>query len=254
MKKKGLNMEFLNFLDTIKLPFELPILLHPITVHFAISLPIIVLLLEITNLFIKRPYLNVISSTFLFLIILIFTAAFFAGKTDGSHVFSMLSTDGQEELKLHKKIGMYLVYFSFFVFLAKILSIFIKKDWMKGIFFLFLIGFIGLTLKQGKDGGELVYEYGANVEIVSKMDDKIMELEDQLDSCKSELEKIKSQSETKPLQESEEKPSIQTENIEKTQPQQTIEENKENQQNIKQEENIQQKEEQTQTNENNSTH
>jgi len=71
-------MEFLNFLDTIKLPFELPILLHPVTVHFAIAIPIIILLLEISYLLIKKHDLNVISSTFLFLDVLCFTAAFFA--------------------------------------------------------------------------------------------------------------------------------------------------------------------------------
>lgn len=210
-------MDFINFLDTIKLPFELPILIHPITVHFAIALPIIILLLEITNLFIKRPYLNVISSTFLFLVILIFTAAFFTGKADGSHAFSLLSTEGQEELKVHKTLGMYLVYLTVFVFIVKILSIFIKKDWMKGIYFLFLIAFIGLTLKQGKDGGELVYEYGANVEMVSKMDDKIMELEDQLDSCKSELEKLKISKEQEvkePEIKQEEQKEIETQKIE----------------------------------------
>ncbi len=182
-------MEFLNFLDTIKLPFELPILLHPVTVHFAIAIPIIIFLLEITNLLIKKPYINVISSTFLFLVVLVFTAAFFAGKADGTHAFSLLSPEGKEELKVHKTLGMYLVYLSVFVFVLKLLSLVIKKEWMKGIFFLSLIAFIGLTLKQGKYGGELVYEYGTNVEMVSKLDDKLMEMEDEVDELKSKLQK-----------------------------------------------------------------
>ncbi|WP_187647070.1 DUF2231 domain-containing protein [Nitrosophilus labii] len=180
-------MEFLNFLDTIKLPFELPILLHPVTVHFAITLPIIILILEIVNLFIKRPYLNIITSSFLFFVIFIFTAAFFAGKADGSHAFSLLSPEGQEELKLHKTIGMYLVYATVFVFLLKLLSMAIKKDAAQAVYMVALLVFIGITLKQGKDGGELVYEYGANVEAISKMDDKIMELEDKIDELETKL-------------------------------------------------------------------
>ncbi len=185
-------MEYLNFLDTIKLPFELPILIHPVTVHFAIALPIIILILEIVNLFIKRPYLNIITSSFLFFVIFIFTAAFFAGKADGSHAFSLLSPEGQEELKLHKTIGMYLVYATVFLFLLKLLSMAIKKDAAQAVYMVALLVFIGVTLKQGKDGGELVYEYGANVEAISKMDDKIMELEDKIDELETKLKECSS--------------------------------------------------------------
>ncbi|WP_281950539.1 DUF2231 domain-containing protein [Nitrosophilus kaiyonis] len=181
-------MDFIYFLDKIKLPFELPLLMHPITVHFAIAIPIVILILELFNLIVKRPSITRFTTSFLFIIILIYIVAFFAGKSDGGHAFSLLSTEGQEELKTHKLLGMYLVYLSVIVFIVKVISIFVKKEWMIGIYFLILLAFIGLTLKQGKDGGELVYKYGANVKIVSQMDDKIMELEDELDECKSKLE------------------------------------------------------------------
>ena len=184
-------MEFLNFLDTIKLPFEVPLLLHPPIVHFAIALPIIVLLLEVVNLFIKRPYLNKITSSFLFLIMFIFILAFFTGKADGSNAFSLLSPEGKEELKLHKTIGMYLVYATIIVFLLKLISIFIKKRALQIIYMLSLVAFIGVTFKQGKDGGELVYEYGANVETILEMGDKIMELEDKVDELNEKIEELK---------------------------------------------------------------
>ena len=190
-------MDFIYFLDNIKLPFELPLLIHPITVHFAIAIPIVILLLEIFNLFVKRPSIDRFTTTFLFLLILIYVAAFFAGKADGSHAFSLLGKEGQEELKVHKTLGMFLVYLTVIVFLVKVVSLFVKKNWMMGIYIFLLIGFIGLALKQGKDGGELVYEYGANVEMVSKMDDKIMELEDELDECKTKLEEATKKEEVK---------------------------------------------------------
>ncbi len=187
-------MEFLNILDTVKLPFEIPLLIHPITVHFAISLPIIVLILELANLFFKRRAIDYMNIFFLVMITLVFTAAFFAGKADGSHVFAMLSPEGQEELKLHKQIGMYLVYASAILLLFKLLAIAVKRREITGIFTVLLLAFIGVTLKQGKDGGELVYEFGANVEAVSKLDDKIMELEDSIDELKEKLKECEQKS------------------------------------------------------------
>ncbi|BAF70345.1 DUF2231 domain-containing protein [Nitratiruptor sp. SB155-2] len=182
-------------LNSIKLPFEIPLLLHPPIVHFAIAIPVIVLLLEIANLIVKRKCVGVISSLLLLLATLIYFAAFFTGKTDGSEAFSLLSHDGQAELKEHKLLGTYLVYGITILFILKLIIAAINNKIAKIVFTLLVAIFVGFALKQGKDGGELVYKYGANVQAVSAMDDKIMELEDELDSCKSELEKAK---ETKP--------------------------------------------------------
>ena len=197
-------MEYLNYLnlDKMKLPFELPLLLHPISVHFLVAIPIIILLLELVNLYLKRPYLNKITASFWFLLIFIFVFAFFAGKTDGSHAFSLLSDEGQKELKEHKQLGMILVYLSLVPFFVKLLSMAIKTRAMQIVYLITLLAFIGGILKQGYDGGELVYKYGANVKMVSKMDDKIMDLEDEVDelkeklnSCQNSLQELKSKEE-----------------------------------------------------------
>ncbi|BCD60552.1 MULTISPECIES: DUF2231 domain-containing protein [unclassified Nitratiruptor] len=182
-------------LNSIKLPFEIPLLLHPPIVHFAIAIPVIVLLLEIANLIVKRKCVGVISSLLLLLATLIYFAAFFTGKTDGSEAYALLSHDGQAELKEHKLLGLYLVYGISLLFILKLIIAAINNKIAKIVFTLLVAIFVGFALKQGKDGGELVYKYGANVQAVSTMDDKIMELEDELDSCKSELKKAK---ETKP--------------------------------------------------------
>ena len=197
-------MELVQLLDSIKLPFELPLLLHPPIVHFAIAIPIVVLLLEFSNLFVKRKCVGVISSLLLLLATLIYFAAFFAGKTDGSEAYSLLSSDGQKELKAHKLLGIYLVYGISALFLIKLIFAAINNRIAKIFFVILLAVFVGFTLKQGKDGGELVYEYGANVKAVSTMDDKIMELEDKLDSCKSELEKAQKTSKAKETAKAEE--------------------------------------------------
>lgn len=149
------------------LPIEIPVLLHPVTVHFAVALPVILLLVEIINLFMKRRALNVTSSILIILIGLIFFAAFLTGKTDGKEAFSMLSDAGKEELGEHKLLGIYLVYATGVLLLFKIISLLVKKVWGKAVYLLLLIAFIVLTFLQGKDGGELVYEYGANVKALA---------------------------------------------------------------------------------------
>ncbi len=184
--------ELIALLDGIKLPFEIPLLVHPVTVHFAIALPIIALLLEASNIFVKRRCVGVISSILLFIAVLIYVAAFFTGKTDGSEAYSLLSSEGKEELKEHKLLGMYLVYGAAVIFLLKLIFAAISSRIAKIVFTIILAVFVGFALKQGKDGGELVYKYGANVQAVSSMDDKVMELEDELATCKEELEKVKS--------------------------------------------------------------
>jgi len=62
----------------------------------------------------------------------------------------------------------------------------IQRGMMKGLFLLILILFVAGILKQGKEGGELVYKYGANVKIVKTMDDEMFDLKDELNDYKEE--------------------------------------------------------------------
>ena len=183
--------ELIALLDGIKLPFEIPLLLHPVAVHFAIALPIVALLLEVSNIFVKRKCVGVISSLLLLLAALVYIAAFFTGKTDGSEAYSLLSAEGKAALKEHKMLGIYLVYGAGAIFVLKLIFAAISSRVAKLIFTILLAVFVGFALKQGKAGGELVYKYGANVQAVSNLDDKVMELEDELDSCKAKLNKAK---------------------------------------------------------------
>ncbi len=208
--------QLVHLLDGIKLPFHLPLLMHPPLVHFAIALPIIALLLEISNIFIKRRCIGVISSLLLLLAVFVYLGAFFAGKNDGSHAFDLLSDAGQAELKEHKLFGIYLVYGIGVVFILKLIFASINKTLAKAIFALILAIFVALALKQGKDGGELVYKYGANVAPVAAMDDKIMNLEDKvdtlqsdLDSCTTKLQKAQSAAAQTPASTQEEAPATQ---------------------------------------------
>ncbi len=179
-------MDLIGLIDSIKLPVEIPLLLHPVTVHFAIAIPVIVMLLEIVNLFTKRKCMGVISTLLLLLATGIYFAAVMTGKVDGSEAAALLSPEGKEELKEHKTLGIYLLYSMGALFVLRLIIAAFQGILAKLFFIVVLAIFLGFMFRQGKDGGELVYTYGANVKAVSVMDDKVMELEDELESCKSQ--------------------------------------------------------------------
>lgn len=171
------------------LPFDIPLLSHPPIVHFAIALPILILFLEAANLFMKRRAVSVISFSFLTLLIIVLFGAYFAGKVDGKNAIDLMSSDAEEILKEHKLLGTYLVYGSIVLLILKLLSI-TKVGALKVLYMLSLIGFIAATVHQGEEGGELVYEHGTNVERANLLDDKVFDLEEQVDELKAKIEEL----------------------------------------------------------------
>jgi uncharacterized membrane protein len=199
-------------LPQIVLPFDIPVLLHPPVDHFIIALPLIILLLEIVNLVIKKRAIGVTSFFLLILTVVAAAAAYFTGSVDGKEAFPLLNEAAQGELKAHKLFGTYLMLASAIVLVFKLLSVMIQKGLMKTLYLLILILFVAGILKQGKEGGDLVYKYGVNVE-------KVQELDSELDDLKEELEEL--QAVDKPLK-AEEKEAVVT--VEKTKlPEKTVE-------------------------------
>jgi len=164
----------------IPLPFDIPALMHPPVDHFIIALPIIVLLLEIINLFAKKRAIGVISFFLLILTVVAAVAAYLTGTADGKAAWDLLSEVGQSELKDHKVLGTYLMLASGVVLVFKLLSSMIQRGLMKALFLFVLIFFVVGILKQGKEGGELVYKHGANVKIVKIKDDALFDCQDDL--------------------------------------------------------------------------
>ncbi len=165
---------------------EIPLLMHPPLTHFAVVLPIFILLLELINIIVKRRGLTATAFIFFTLLIVVYVAAFITGKTDAKEAFDMLTQNGQDTLKEHKLIGIYLMLSTVVLVFAKLFSMAIKKWWMKLIYLLILTGFVAAVLYQGKEGGELVYKHGANVQRVQVLDDKVFDLEDQIDDLKNQ--------------------------------------------------------------------
>ena len=178
------------------LGFDIPVLMHPPLVHFAIVIPVFILILEIINIFMKRRGLTVTTFVFFTLLIVIFFAAFVTGKTDGSEAWDMLTKAGQADLKEHKLIGIYLLLASVVVLFLKLFAMALRTWWMKLLYLLVLIGFVGAVLYQGKEGGELVFKHGANNERVLDLSNEIDDLNDEIDELKEAAEEAKSQEAT----------------------------------------------------------
>ena len=141
----------------IALPFEIPHMIHPLFVHFAIALPVILLILELINLVAKRRLLTGINFFFMLLIVVVFAGAYLSGVTDAKDI-------NLEAIEAHKQLGVYLVYGSLVVLFFKLISMVIDKIQIKIFFYLALIAFIATSFIEGKRGGELVYKYGVNVQ------------------------------------------------------------------------------------------
>jgi uncharacterized membrane protein len=180
----------------ITLPFDIPVLLHPPLVHFAIVLPVVILLLEFANLFMRKRAISVVSLSLLTLLVIVLFGAFFTGKVDGSEAFSAMSADAKGVLKEHKLLGTYLAYGSLFLVLLKFLNL-TKNATLKVLYMLVLVGFVLVTLHQGKEGGELVFEHGTNVAAVAELDEKAFDLQEEVDELNEELEELKAEKEQK---------------------------------------------------------
>ena len=189
-------------LPQIELPFAIPTLVHPAVVHFAIAIPIIVLLLEFYNLFAKRKSIGGFSFLLLLITVAVLITAYLTGSVDGKEAYDLLSTDGQAELKAHKLLGVYVLFVSIAVIVFKLLAM-TGKGFFRFLFFISLIGLIAISLKQGKDGGELVYEHGANVQIIKDMKFDLDDLKEELAEIEEEAdakkEAVKSQAVEAPV-------------------------------------------------------
>jgi len=179
-------------LPTLPLPFPvteaIPVLLHPVTVHFAVVLPLVILILELINLVTKRKALTITIYVLFVLLVVVFVGAYSTGVIDGKNGGLLVSDEGLEHLKAHKNIGIYLLYLSALPIFLKLLTLAVKKPWAKIVYLVSFVAIIALTVYQAKEGGELVYEYGLNVEAKVALDDKVEELQDEMDEMKETYE------------------------------------------------------------------
>jgi uncharacterized membrane protein len=181
-------------LPTVELPFDIPVLLHPAVVHFAIALPVVILLLELINLILRKKAISGVSFFLILLTVVVSIGAYFTGLVDGKEAYPALSEAAKEALSEHKTLGTYLMLASGVLLLLKLLAMLAGKGILKGLYLLVLIAFVVGIFEQGKEGGELVYKYGMNVEQVKTLDDKIFDLEEALEEAAEKTETVKEES------------------------------------------------------------
>jgi uncharacterized membrane protein len=186
-------------LPKITLPFEVPVLLHPLTVHFLVAIPVVILLLEVMNLLMKKKAVGGVSFFLIVLTVLASAAAYITGLADGKEAFETLGDAAKSALSEHKLLGTYLLLASGVLLLLKLLAMTGNK-FLKALYILSLIAFVVVIFKQGKEGGDLVYKHGLNVQQVKVLDDRVFDLEEELEEAKASLEKTP-EVETKTVQE-----------------------------------------------------
>jgi len=171
--------------------------LHPAIVHFAIAIPIVIILLEIINLFFKKRALSVFSLFLIFVLAIIMVGAYFTGGADGKEAFPLLSEAVKGDLKEHKLLGTYLAYASVALLVLKLLFMALSNTIARLFFVIIVIGFTATTLKQGYEGGELVFKYGVNNEAVANIASDKDDLKDELDELQEKYDELKESSSTK---------------------------------------------------------
>ena len=170
-------------LPKIELPFDVAVLLHPSVVHFLVALPVVILLLEIMNLLLKKKAVGGVSFFLLLLTLLASVGAYFTGLVDGKEAYPTLNEVAKTALAEHKLLGTYLMLGTGVLLFLKLLAMTGNKV-LKALYIFALIAFVVVMFKQGKEGGELVYKYGLNVQAVQALDDKIFDLEEALEDLK----------------------------------------------------------------------
>ncbi|MDA7817842.1 hypothetical protein N9A28_06595 [Sulfurimonas sp.] len=138
-------------------------MIHPAVAHFAISLPLISLVLGLIYLYKPTEFMSKVSTRFLAFAAIFIVGAFFTGKEDGMEVYKFLSGDGKSLLLQHKEYGLYLVISLPVIALIKIFGC--KKEMFKvEVVAVVLLALVSAGIVyQGKIGGELTYTYGAHV-------------------------------------------------------------------------------------------
>ena len=176
-------------LPKVELPFDLVVLLHPPVVHFMIALPVIILLLELLNLIFKKKAIGGVNFFLIFIMILVAAVAYLTGLTDGKEAYPALTKAGKTALSEHKLLGTYLLLAPVVVLLFKFLAAVTKNGFMKFLYIIVLMVLVYAIFIQGKEGGELVYEHGMNVEKVSDLDDELFDLKEEVEELNEKLAK-----------------------------------------------------------------
>jgi len=155
-------------------------MLHPATVHFAMVLPVVASVFGLIYLVKRDELMSKISSRATLIAALAMIGVWYTGNQAGPEIYDYLSKAGKHELMEHKALGFYLAIAMGIIAVLKIAGCLMKKFIIEAVAIVLLLGATVVTFVQGKDGGEIVYNYG--------MPFKAYMIEDSLKDALSEAE------------------------------------------------------------------
>lgn len=135
-------------------------MIHPATAHFAMVLPVVASALGIAYLINRQEIFSKLSSISIFFSALAMGLVWYTGSQAGPEIYDYLSEAGQHELIEHKELGLYLAIAMGIIFILKAIGCQTKKFALEALAIILLLGATATTFLQGKDGGEIVYNYG----------------------------------------------------------------------------------------------
>jgi len=135
-------------------------MLHPATAHFAMVLPVVASVFSVVYLFKRSESMSKLSSRATLVATLAMIGVWYTGSQAGPQIFQYLSEAGKHELLEHKELGLYLAIAMSIIAVLKIVGCRMQKFALEALAIVLLLGATATTFLQGKDGGEIVYNYG----------------------------------------------------------------------------------------------
>lgn len=181
-------------------------MIHPATAHFAMVLPVVAATLGAIYMVKRNEGMAKLSS-----IATIFTAiavgvVWYTGSHAGPEIFEYLSPEGKKELLEHKQLGLYLAIAFGVIAVLKAVGCRLKIFALEAVAIVALFAGAGTVFLQGKDGGEIVYNYGmpfkaygiestlkeavATADDTEDCDEKVEAYEDAIDDISSYSEEV----------------------------------------------------------------
>lgn len=139
---------------------DITMMLHPATAHFAMVLPVVASALSLAYLINKKEIFAKLSSISILFAALAMIGVWYTGSQAGPQIYDYLSEAGQHELIEHKTLGLYLAISMGIIFILKAYGCKTKHFIIEVVAIVLLFGATITTFVQGKDGGEIVYNYG----------------------------------------------------------------------------------------------
>lgn len=139
--------------------------LHPVAAHFAVVLPLVALVLQVTYMAFKSSVLQKASTLTLLVATLTVVAAYLTGGNDAQNgvyeTLSMFNAEGKAVLIAHSKLGLFVLILLAVTTVAKMVACKFSHKWLDAVVFALMFTATIAMFNQGKIGGEIVYKHGA---------------------------------------------------------------------------------------------